>query len=655
MKKDKLCIYLVAVLLTLIIFPSLSASDSFFSSITAKDVEDTNTGCTQTEVTQAVTENAIPDTTATNTDCTEEPTAVVGETQTETSRKNEEIISIDNHIENEEYTENLSEEITENEVFEHSSDVEIKTFTAARYDGNLSETYVENILDLSFLSSNIGSLTTSNSANIYKFTLDKKCMLKYTVIHDKLNALEGWRVELYEEYYANGEAGEVGYRLLNVLKTNADSTKDTSVELGLGIGSYRLVVKSDTKYTSETYQIDVERKYGSDYEIECNDNIYRYTEIYSDVEIKGSASYFDDKQDEDWYFLRVYEDGAVKLSFEHEAVKDKLTVCWQVMIYSEADYLGNGKPLSSLNSRFSDETLTSGEIGLAAGNYYILVRNRVYTDKTYTLNISRTENPAYEQEPNDGFIQANKIEVNSVVKGCISAKADGTDKDFYIFNVTDRGYAVIEFSHTAISNSGDKDGWNITLYDEKGVVLFKTVSAWKDDVTACMPIGLAAGKYYVRIDSDNLYHNSETYFLSVNFTQNNSWESEYNGSVDFADSIDFADLLSANQPLNATLSEMGTDFDYDWFAFTLTNDANVSVSLSHEALTSSKNIFTFTLYDSAGNAVKCSNGSTAVNSSASQAAAVADYTSLSAGKYYIKVTSGLFYENITYSIKYSLS
>lgn len=651
MKKDKLCIYLVAVLLTLIIFPSLSASGSFFDSVTVQKVKETNVNCTEYNVTQAVSENANPDTTVTSTDFMGEYTTLVGETQAEASNKTEN--SLDNNIKNEGYAENLSEQstkaATENVVPEQASDIEIKNFTAARYDSNLSETYVENISDLSFLSSNVGSLATSNSANIYKFTLDKRCMLTYTVIHDKLNALEGWRVELYEEYFVNGKDGEVGYRLLNVLKTDADSTKDTSVELGLGIGTYRLVVKSGTKYTSEAYKIDVERKYGSDYEIECNDNIYRYTEIYSDVEIKGSASYFDDKQDEDWYFLRVYEDGAVKLSFAHEAVKDKLTVCWQVMLYSESDYLGNGKPLSSMDSRFSDETLTSGEIGLSAGNYYILVRNRVYTDKTYTLNVARIESSQYEQEPNDTFAQANKIELNSVITGSVATKIDGTDKDYYVFTVTQSGYAMLEFSHTAISDSSDKDGWNIVLYNENGVVLFKIVSAWSVDVTACMPIGLAAGKYYVGIDSDNLYHNSENYFLSVSFTQSDIWESEYNGSMNSADP------LSANQPLNATLSEMGTDFDCDWFTFTLTNDANVSVALSHEALTSSKNIFTFTLYDSTGTAVKNSSGGTAVNSSASLENAVADYTSLSAGKYYIKVTSGLFYENIIYSIKYSLS
>lgn len=646
--KNGICVYVTVILFFALLLPSFNTG-KVISPAFINDSEDTFSGFEPTgsdvfenekddiEYLESVSDSAMNshENIAENADVEKNTHSdMQKDTQTQTEKDD---ISLENREETDENVAGFENGVTESD--NNGSGV-ITAFKHTDYSANNSS---ENIYDLYFFSENIGSLPTFDSINTYTFTLESRCSFRYTVTHDKLGLLEGWRVELYQEYYVNGVSGEKSYRLLNTLKTNADTTSDSSVELGLMPGAYRLVVSSGSKYTSELYKIDVVTKENSDFEIECNDNIYRYTEIFGGVSIKGSASYFDDRQDEDWYLLRVYNDGFSSLSFKHPSVKDKTTVCWQVILYSE-----DGTVLFSVNSLFTDTLIESGEMGLSAGNYYILVRNRVYTDITYTLEVTKTDDENTESEPNDTFTQANQIGIDSVITGAISAKADTTDKDYYVFSVTKNGYVVIEFSHTPISDSDDKNGWNITLYDKNGTVIYKGVSAWADDVTASVPIGLASGTYYIRIDSDNLYHTSEKYYLSVSFSQHSDWESEPNNSMASADG------LTADVIINGVLADMGTDFDYDWYSFTLDNQKNVSVNLSHEVLSYSKNIFTFTLYNSDGNVVKTSTGQTNVNSSASDESVSADFAALPAGKYYIRVTPGLFYDNISYLLKYSV-
>lgn len=508
----------------------------------------------------------------------------------------------------------------------------------------LSEGANENIYDLYFFSENKGSLDSAFTVNTYVFTLENRCMFRYFVTHDTLGALEGWKVSLYEEYYVNGDGGEKDYRLINTLLTDSGTEKDKSVELGLMPGAYRLVVTAGKSYTAESYILDVETKDGTGYEIECNDNIYRYTEIYSSVPLKGSASYFNDRQDEDWYLFRVFEDGFSEIRFAHPTIKDKVTVCWQVILYSES-----GNVLYSVNSLFTDESNKSGGLGLSAGNYYILVRNRVYTDITYTLSVTRTDDVGFENESNDTFSAANGLALNSTITGSVTEKNNVIDRDYFVFEVNTPGCAVIEFSHNPISDSKDKDGWNFILTDNSGRVLFKGISAWADDVKASPVIGLDKGIYYIRVDSENHYHSSEVYYLTVNFTESELWESEYNSTQDYADA------MKPDIPINGVLAEMGTDFDYDWYSFELKEAADINILFSHEVLGYSKNIFVFTLYDYEGQEVATVDGKTLIECASDIETVTAEFNGLLAGKYYIKVTSGLFYDNISYSLKYTFS
>lgn len=504
----------------------------------------------------------------------------------------------------------------------------------------------ENVSGLNFFTDTQGLLESPGSINVYEFTLDSRSVFRYAVLHDSFNGTEGWNFDLYEEYYINGDGKDTAYRLINSLETTTASS-DRSAELGLAPGNYRLVVSAGKSYTGSVYSIRVNCSDTYEYEIECNDNIYRYTEIYGNVPIKGSASKLPDRQDDDWYMFRMYKDGFAELSFTHPEEKDKLTVCWQVIFYSE-----DMTPVFSVNSTFDKGVFESGRIGLDKGNYYIAVKNRVYSDKTYTLTVSRNTVSDHENERNDTTGTANVIAPNTTMLGIISSQINGIDVDYYKFTLEKPGTVAIEFSHTPLDDEDDKLGWNYSLIDSDSNVLFCGVSAWIDDVSVSSLTGLDAGTYYIRVDSSGLYHSTENYYLTLIYDECIDWETECN------DSFAAADALTENEPLNGLLAERSTDYDYDYFGFEITEESDVSVIFSHEALSYSREIFVFTLYDENEAAVKTTvNGKEVIRVSikSDSEEVTIDYSALAPGRYYIKVATGIFFDAIGYSLMYKTS
>ncbi len=504
----------------------------------------------------------------------------------------------------------------------------------------------QSVFPLNIFSDTVGALASSEGVNVYTFSVETRAMFRYSVIHDELAGVAGWTVTLYQEYLINGEGDEMGYRAVNVLNTTASSTRDTSPALGLAGGKYRLVVTKGLAYSDTPYKLSVELVEGSEYEIECNDNIYRYTELYSSAAVKGSASYFTDRQDDDYYMFRMYSDGFVELKFEHPPVSDKTSVCWQVVFFAE-----DGTKLYSVNSLFTDELLKSGAIGLDAGNYFVLVRNRVYTDITYSLTLSRTGGLGYENEMNDSPETANDVTFQSTVTGVVSSKINGIDRDYFRLTVPENGVLMTEFAHEPSADDADKNGWNVRILSEDLTVIYSSISAWGDDVITSSPIGLGKGTYYVLIDSESLYLNSARYYLTVDFEADEYCESELN------DTVGTADVLSADTPVTGQLAERGTDYDFDYYTFTVDTPGDVTVTFSHEILSYSRNIFVFTLLDSEGEAVafyeEGAEGRTAVDVSSDIDITEAHYKSLPAGRYYIRVATGLFFDKIEYQICYS--
>ena len=553
-------------------------------------------------------------------------------------------ISKEEALPQEEITADVNEEAPEDDLCAITFE-SILSASPVLHNSYSPDTVNEKVSPLYFLSETEDFLADDDSVNVHTFSVLRRSVFSYNFIHEVPEGTEGWEISLYAEYFINGDGGETAYRLIDTRKTTS-LTSDASPELGLAPGEYRLVVKKGSSFDGSPYKIEASLEGTTAYEIECNDNIYRYTEIYSGVSVKGSASSFPDRQDEDYYLLRMYNDGFVDLKFEHSTVKDKVSVCWQVLLFSE-----DGTCMFSVNSLFTDEVNKSGKIGLTKGNYYVLVRNRVYADMTYTLTLTRTDNTDYENEKNDSFDTADAIGIGSTVTGSIASQINGIDRDYFCFSVERNGFCVIDFAHEPIEEADDKNGWNIVLLDDSGNELYKGISAWADDVTVSSPVGLGKGTYYIRIDSENLYLNSERYYITVSFTEDAFWETEFNNTPEAADA------LTEFIPVTGIISERDTDYDIDCYSLELTEESDITLSFIHEILPENKEIFNFTLYDFNNQPVKCfsseGEGDAVIKSFSDTDKTQAVYKNLPSGRYYVKVTSGIFFADVQYSLSYT--
>lgn len=507
----------------------------------------------------------------------------------------------------------------------------------------LPETAIEVTKPLQLLSPNIGSLLSAESVNTYEFTLEKRSVFSFSFAHGELDGAKGWRISVYGEYFLNGVDGEKGYRLLHIHNSKTAGGTEKSLELGLDAGNYRLSVSKGAAFTDKEYQIDAVIDNRADFEIECNDNIFRYTELYNSIEVSGSASMFDNKQDQDFYMFRMPEDGYIDFSFVHPTVKDKASVCWQVVLFAE-----NGTEIISFNSLFSDSAKKTERAGLAAGNYYVLIKNVVYTDITYTLEIERSYSDLFETEPNGTEAGADIIGLNSSVSGILNSRIGGLDRDHYKIIVKKTGSIKIDFSHPSIEEGNTKNGWNIVLMNEKGERLFTGRSLWGNESVGSPEIGLGGGTYYILIDSESFYHNTAQYKLSVTYTESDSWESESNNS------FSKADMITADIPVNGLIADCGTDYDFDYYTFDITEKTDIEITFSHAVLDYSRYIFEFSLYDANESGIIPTDGDKPqVSISSDEEITKVVYKELPKGKYYIKVSPGLFYDNTKYTLLFT--
>lgn len=471
--------------------------------------------------------------------------------------------------------------------------------------------------------------------HVYTFTATERGCITYYAKHKEINNLGGWNFILYQEYFVNGVDGETAFRPLNILKSTTKAKTDGSVDIGVMPGNYRIVVEpSATNLTTLSYTLKVCFTAAADHEIECNDTKARYTELYTAVPMKGSASYFPDKQDTDWYMFRLPSQGYIDVSFEHPDMNG-MTVAWKVTVTNESGYV-----IYAENSALSSTKLSSGKIGLKAGVYYISVAARVYTDCGYTLTVTRSNADNYETERNNTKSNADILTLNSTTYGSLVSLNETFDIDYYKFTLTDAGYITINFAHEPDENNPDRTGWNIKLTDKDGKVIYHTTSAWGHETDKSPSLGLEAGTYYIITDCEDLFHNNTTYNITVKFTASALWESEPNNSFDQADKLDL------DKGINAATTVAGTEFDDDYFKFSLTEKSDITVALKSSTSAIPKTIYKLTVYDADKKIISTSDCTGAATTKLT-------CKELVKGTYYIKVSSALFYDTHKYTLTVS--
>lgn len=496
-----------------------------------------------------------------------------------------------------------------------------------------------------------GLLYSGEQTDSYIFTSKSRGAISFTFTHSKHEINNGYYIRTYVRYSPDGDGKQYSWRLVNEAKSTYTATEEKSVPIGVMAGTYKIEITSVSESpVVASYSLEATFDYDSDYEIEYNDTITRYTEIFDGQAIRGSASYFFDKKDVDWFMIRTYSDEQISLDFEHTA-KENETVAWKITVYDS-----NSNIVYSGNSYMSTSMLSSGVIGVQKGCYYIKVESRIYCDSAYTLTVTKSFDKNAECEYNDTKETANEITPGGTVNGNLTNRAPAGDTDYYHFTLTADGYFAVSLTHDPDADevknvkNGDpsKDGWRITLTDADGNIIYGDMSSWDDSGVSSPMIGLSAGEYYICVDNADIYFNNMQYVITTEFTADETWEKEPNNT------IDSATKLTLGKNINGGIAPTVDGYDVDYYSFTLTEKSDIAIEINHEYINSENDIFNATCLDGAGNtlALYDTNGEkiSSLSSIGKDVSSSAYCYSLPAGTYYVKITAAANYDSVNYAI-----
>ena len=479
------------------------------------------------------------------------------------------------------------------------------------------------------------SLWNINDCRAYSFTLQNRSIVRlefdYTV-----SEVVGtpWRLYLYEAYAKDGEGKKDSYRFLSELDvTSAEAGTVQGDKVGLYPGEYLIFVAAGDVCSVDEFTLRLACLENVAWEAEPNDTQTRYTELPLNVRT-GGASSSKTGGDVDWFLFELPERGIINLSFEHND-EQLPQVGWLVTVLNETgDILYDGR------SYYNNKQITSGEIGLDAGVYYVRVTSHILSTVDYYLTCDYEPIDTYETEMNDTPETANVLPLNgeeSGVSGSLSDKNTRPDRDYYCFAPERNG--VISFSFIHQDYTRNRDGWTIRLLNESGEVLYETVSRWCDMAVTSPQIGLSAGTYYLVVDGEDMLLNSGTYVLGITYAAGDNWESEPNNSSEQADT------LVRNETVYGTLISTGLSYDTDWFTFELTQTSSVRLLFTHEAQSEAYEGWVIDLYDEAGNQI------TDLRSLWSDAEKQSEILRLAPGKYTVRVDTGARFTDIRYGLQ----
>ena len=477
------------------------------------------------------------------------------------------------------------------------------------------------------------SLANIVSKKVYTFTADKRGAVVYAFNHiGNTDQSCTWYITLYEEYSPDGTGENTDYRVLNRLTYSKIGKGVRSSTIGILPGNYRVEVQCVSGFTEEKYDIIIGYLVSDSYETEYNDSETRYTELPLNKTLNGGASaYPDDVADVDYYLFRVTDSGYTVLYFNHENDTEGTNgaIAWRIKI---VDMQGN--EYYQVTSDMNKSMINSGVMGLPVGYYFVVVNSHIYSGVSYSLSVSFIRDSAVETELNDTIETADEIAVNTEKIGALTNRNDKSDRDWFVFNMEKDGFIVIDFIHEALNE--EKDGWNISVIAEDGRIAYSTVSDWNQPVLQSPSIGLTAGRYYILIDSDNLYHSSIVYRLILLTIESEGWETEPNNTVDSAD------IINIGGTVNGTMIEMGTDFDKDYFAIDIPTAGVLSVAFAHIVIDEpGKEGWIVSVVDAEGNVI--SSMTSDWDSTAEMLTAEVE-----AGRYYILVETGLYFNTSRY-------
>ncbi len=323
----------------------------------------------------------------------------------------------------------------------------------------------------------------------YAFDIDRDSCVNISFTHpDGTFPTVGWTVTLINE--AGKKISQFTSRLTDlILKTGV---------LGLKAGRYYISVEAQTDSADE-YTLLVGAEKAINFEFEFNDTPEEAIDLPQGVSISGSLADRLLSLDKDYYKFTVEGEGYIDLTFNHPVLEGNKNG-WNVRILKEnAD--GKYQEIARKVSKWNVDTLEINNLGLPAGDYYVLVDGDSvsYNSETYTLKWNFTEKKNFEREPNSDMLNCQTVEFKETYHGALISSGVTYDEDYYRFNLVDTKTIGLVFGHEALQDSGTY--WTVSIIDDKGNVKAEVTSALNESLTNIGVIELPAGVYFVKVET----------------------------------------------------------------------------------------------------------------------------------------------------------
>ena len=239
-------------------------------------------------------------------------------------------------------------------------------------------------------------------------------------------------------------------------------------------------------------------------ESEPNDTAGTANTIKINMFINGNLSTEDDV---DWYKFTIPIDGYIVVNFKHTDVSST-SVYWKFEIY-QSDGVTHYDGVDTYHSVPGNENVSSCQMGIGVGDYYLKVYSDYYSDAAYSINIDFTPSNNWETEVNNSYSQADEIGRNAVYFGSLRSRGD---VDWYKFTLDSYCELDIKFSHINLESSDTY--WYVELLDSDAYSCITEFYVTGDsENTFSGFVSFSSGTYYLKISSHN--HSDVMYAVSL--------------------------------------------------------------------------------------------------------------------------------------------
>lgn len=339
-----------------------------------------------------------------------------------------------------------------------------------------------------------GANQSVSDRDYYKFSLNTAGRVKINFQHPVLQDNNR-----YWDVYLRSENSE---ELLRMETTGAESSS-SSAEIGLPAGVYYIEI-SMYYFSDETYCFNVDYSVSNYWESEFNGGFADADSVSLNTNYSGANQF---GSDDDYYRFTLNSSGKISIDFSHPFL-DEANPCWRIYVYEE-----HAEELLFFEVKGTERKVTSAELGLPAGDYYLLVDAFYFNSATYTFKINYVKSNKWETEKNDGYAAADTITVGTPYFGAIQRYED---VDYYRFSLGNKKDIEINFKHLNLKDSSTY--WRVRMYNSKAEEITSfLVSGIATNITT-QTFTLGAGTYYVSVERYSSF-DASTYTVTVNYAK----------------------------------------------------------------------------------------------------------------------------------------